>query len=28
MRTYLLRIPHRKGHSIHSDVLLAPAIAG
>ena len=28
MRTYLVRIPHRKGHSIQSDVLLASAIAG
>ena len=25
---YLVRIPHRKGHSNHSDVLLAWAIAG
>jgi len=28
MRTYLVRIPHRKGHSIQRDVLLASAIAG
>src|ERR1043166_5772025 len=28
MRTYLVRIPHRKGHSIQSNVLLASAIAG
>jgi hypothetical protein len=28
MRTYLVRIPHRQGHSIQSDVLLASAIAG
>lgn len=28
MRTYLVRIPHRKGHSIQSDVLLASAIVG
>jgi hypothetical protein len=28
MRTYLVRIPHRQGHSIQSVVLLASAIAG
>src|SRR5262245_7175393 len=28
MRTYLVRIPHRKGHSIQSNVLLASALAG
>src|SRR5579883_2873496 len=28
MRTYLVRIPHRQGHSIQSDVLLTSAIAG
>jgi hypothetical protein len=28
MRMYLVRIPHRQGHSIQSDVLLASAIAG
>ena len=27
MRTYLVRIPHRKGHSNQRDVLLASAIA-
>ena len=28
MRTYLVRIPHRKGHSIQSNVLLASATTG
>jgi hypothetical protein len=28
MRTYLVRIPHRQGHSIQRDVLLASAMAG
>ena len=28
MRTYLVRIPHRQGHSNQRDVLLASAIAG
>src|SRR5262245_27751950 len=28
MRAYLVRIPHRKGHSIQSIVLLASTIAG
>jgi hypothetical protein len=28
VRRYLVRIPHRKRHSIQRDVLLASAIAG
>ena len=28
MRIYLVRIPHREGHSIHSSVLLASALVG